>query len=478
MISAPQKQVHIKDTCTAYMSTHHRDLSALLCQLGVLGRENWYTGVLADGGPDEAAGTEAGAATEAAEIEEAAEAWRKADDAGVPENPLVEVVDLLTILAKVPVEDLASAMGASLLQKVKLTSKKATTIFDEAKFPQRYEVNELWWSTAQGNPEEKANIILEKLLQEAPTNTIESICLPNCMRAHVPNQATKLARILSQCPNLTDLDLSENRIEWREIEKFKTPIKLRNLKVLDLKDCDLDHERYSIFRFFEMVRSWECNNLLYFNLSDNWLGDANIDWRPLLGQLTQLQHLHLSRCGLSWSNIANVTDGLILCKNLTDLDLSCHRLGNFSEEGIHVLYRGLCGLPLLQELNLQFTQIDNDNLTYLARNMPNYRALKNLNISSNRYRNDGVRSLVEMLPQCTTLTQLDMGGNHIFGETVLDLVRAGIEMSRREDHQKILLNLSGCVLEMAEIRDIRALRRSTECYVHMVNQNDRRLWFD
>jgi hypothetical protein len=83
-----------------------------------------------------------------------------------------------------------------------------------------------------------------------------------------------------------------------------------------------------------------------------------------------------------------------------------------------------------------------------------------------------------MLPQCTTLTQLDMGGNHIFGETVLDLVRAGIEMSRREDHQKILLNLSGCVLEMAEIRDIRALRRSTECYVHMVNQNDRRLWFD
>jgi Leucine-rich repeat (LRR) protein len=463
------------------MSTHYHDLPALLCQLGALGRENWYTGAPADGGSEQAAGTEAGAATEAEDMQDtkqAAEAWRETAGAGVPENPLDEVVGLLTVMAKVPPEDLARAMGVSLVQRLTTISKKATEIFDEAKFPHCYELNELWWSTSQDNPEVKVTLILNKLLDEAPKHAIQSICLPKIMRAQVPNQATKLARILSQSPVLTDLDLSESRIAWQEIESYskKVPIKLSSLKVLDLNDCDLDDERYSILRFFEMVRSWECNHLNYLDLSHNRLRDANIDWRPLLGQLTQLQHLNLSTCGLSWSSLPNLTQGLRLCRSLTDLDLSTGLLGNFvSEEGIHVLFDGLRNLPLLQELNLHVTQMNNDNLTCLARNMPHYLALKNLNISSNRYRDEGIRSLIAVLPQCPTLTQLDMSGN-CFREPALDLVRACIEISR--NHDRFLLNLSSCVLTRDDIRNIKGLLRGTRCFVHMQNQEDPRLWFD
>ncbi len=420
--------------------------------------------------PEDAAETEAGAATEAMDIEEntkeAAEAWREAPDTRVPKNTLVDVVDLLTLLAKVPEEDLTRVMGAALLKKVKTTSKKATTIFDDAKFPQRYELNELWWATAQGSPEAKANLILETLLKEAPKHTIISISLPICMRAHVPNQATKLAQILSQSPELTNLDLSESRIAWQEIESYskRVPIKLKSLKVLDLKDCDLHDERYSILRFFEMVRSWECNDLISLDLSHNRLRDANIEWQPLLGQLTQLQHLNLSTCGLYQSSIANVTDGLRRCTTLTDLDLSCSRLGNFgSENGIHIFFTGLRSLSQLQKLNLHLTEMNDENLQFLARNITQYPALKKLDISDNDLNDQGIRSLIEVLPECTNLTQLDLHGTRC-GDTAQDLVRACIEISSH--HGKFFLNLSRCVVTSDNIIAIRHLCRRTQCLVH------------
>jgi len=457
-------QVYIKDTEHTPMSTHFHDLPVLLCQLAALGHENWHTGMDAAGGAQTAAGREE--AHDAAENTEAA--------AEVPKGPLVEVVDLLTVIAKVPEEDLLKHIEPSVLQRIRSASNKTRTIFDETKLPQIYHLNELWWSTSQGNPNQKVNLILNTLLKAAPSNAIRSIEIPECMRSHVPNQATMLARVLSQCPSLSNLDLSESQIAWQEIEQFKVPIKLTSLTVLDLNDCALDHERYSILRFFNMIQSWQCEKLQYLDLSDNNFNDANIDWRPLLRQLTRLDVLNLSRCRLSWSNIANVTEGLRICTTLTDLDLSCNRLGGFvSAEGIHVLFDGLCDLPILEILDLHHTEMDDDNLRFLAQKIPTYPALKNLDISENTFRDDGIRSLIEVLPRCTTLTQLDLHGTR-FRETAQHLVQACISLSR--DDKPLLLNLSECVLTADDIRGITRLRRGTQCYVLMENQEDYRLW--
>jgi len=448
------------------MSTHFHDLPVLLCQLAALGHENWHTGMDAAGGAQTAAGREE--AHDAAENTEAA--------AEVPKDPFVEVVDLLTVIATVPEEDLSEHIAASVLQRIRSASKKARAIFDENKLPQEYHLNAMWWLTSQGNPNEKVNLIFNTLLKAAPSKTITSIDIPECMQSHVPNQATMLAEVLSQCPSLTNLNLSESQIAWQEIEKYEVPIKLTSLTLLDLRYCTSDHGKYSFVRLFNVVQSWQCENLLYFDLSHNRFHSAHIDWQPLFRQLTRLRHLNLSACHLSWSNISDVTEGLRICTTLTDLNLSCNSLGRFVvRTGIHVLFDGLCDLPMLEDLDLHLTDMDDDNLRFLAQKIPKYPGLKNLDISGNSFRDDGIRSLIEVLPRCTTLTQLDLHGTPL-RETAQALVRACIGLTH--DDKSFLLNLSEGVLTDGDMRAIRRLRRRTKCHVLMDNQEDPTLWLD
>ena len=183
------------------MCTHSNDIAALLCHLGALGRQNWYTGM------DAAENIE----NEVGEVQ--------AESGSVHAEHDAEKVDLLTIIRSLPPAELAVCIPPIILNRVRVLSHQAQAVVDEKQLPREFRVNKVWWEASQDSKEQKQKFILDQLEKKCKTNIITSIIVPECLPSSSFDISTQLANVLSHCPDLIHLDLSKNWIEWQRFSQ-------------------------------------------------------------------------------------------------------------------------------------------------------------------------------------------------------------------------------------------------------------------
>ena len=339
------------------MSTHCQDLPALLCQLGALGRENWYTGMLAAGGVDATAGVDTTAGGgEPQEIENAG-----------PAGPWVdEIVDLLTIFATVPEDELSMSITPALLARVRLASKKASAVFETAHFPREIRVNTVWYNACKDSNDTKANYILDQILQLTKTqNPITSITsMPGCLTLYEPDHQTKFKNILTSCPGLKHLNLRGSGI-WSSTaaslaEGLQTCSALTRLNMSYNRLAGSDIEK----GFGPLLVALRfCPKLSRLNLKCTEIDDDAV---KLLAQnlprYPALKFLDISENDIQDNGITNLIQALPQCMNLIRLDMyktNCQNTGQALVETclkMNVVY-----------LNLSYCVIHESDVAHLQR---------------------------------------------------------------------------------------------------------------
>ena len=134
-----------------------------------------------------------------------------------------ENLDLLAFIRKSPTDELKKFIEPRLLVKIAETSKAMTEAIIDPTLPREYRVNRKWWDSTEGmglEEELKKKYMFEQLNKRAGElkERIESLTMQGCLRSHFREEAQNLATVLSKCPHLTHLDLSNNRLEWMETD--------------------------------------------------------------------------------------------------------------------------------------------------------------------------------------------------------------------------------------------------------------------
>jgi hypothetical protein len=163
-----------------------------------------------------------------------------------------EKLDLLAFIRESPTDELRKFIEPKLLVKIAETSKAMIKAIIDPTLPREYRVNKKWWNSVEGmglEEEVKKKFIFEQLNKRASLERIESLTMQGCLRSHFREEAQNLATVLSKCPHLTHLDLSNNRLEWMEMyqtENEWNQVKWRcsSLTHLDLHDCDLEKQGF------------------------------------------------------------------------------------------------------------------------------------------------------------------------------------------------------------------------------------------
>lgn len=195
--------------------------------------------------------------------------------------------------------------------------------------------------------------------------------------------------------NLTDLDLSGNRIDLRGIQALATSACIKKLHRLRLARCniredetcalaqsatlshlkvlDLSNEYYYRTRrpaYEDANHSWgegaeaiatspHLSNLIELKLSGNQIYDYGAIALANSPYLRQLEKLDLSGCGISVRGAKELANSL----QLTSLHFLALVSNWLEEEGIQALAEGT-GLPALKELSLGENGVCSDELRY------------------------------------------------------------------------------------------------------------------
>ncbi|KAB2622943.1 LRR receptor-like serine/threonine-protein kinase [Pyrus ussuriensis x Pyrus communis] len=223
---------------------------------------------------------------------------------------------------------------------------------------------------------------------------------------------SEFPEFISQCRNLTFLDLSQNNLNGQIPPSI---VQLRKLQYLDLSYNSLDSSIPSELGL--------CTNLTHLSLAfNNFNGElplflsnpnnlvelslANNRFYgtipPSIGQLRELQYLDLSYNSLN----SSIPSELGLCTNLTHLSLASNKL-----DGELQLF--LSNLNNLVELSLANNRIYGT----IPPSISQLRELQYLNLSYNSLNS----SIPSELGLCTNLTHLSLSSNKLNGELPLSL---------------------------------------------------------
>jgi Ran GTPase-activating protein (RanGAP) involved in mRNA processing and transport len=333
----------------------------------------------------------------------------EAESGGDHADAEVEKSDLLSIIARLPAEDLARCIPPYIFDKVRQASKAAEAAVDEKQLPREFRVNKVWWAASRDSQLDKENFILDKLLKKAEQTSIGSIIVPECLKSRSRNEAKKLAKVLALCPFLTWLDLSGNRIEWSElyqpeIEWNRVKWRCTSLTHLDLKCCDLHRE--GLEWICKILAQWKCEKLASLDLSDNKL--LNADWPPLLTQLTGLHHLNVSKNRIDNDQMSHIGEGLNMCTTLTHLDVSSNPFGVVGMQSLSPVLRQCTELT---HLVLSTTELNDKGVESLCGVLSGHTKLLHLNLCSIHMKTDSLSNLFESLSNCKTLTYLNLSFN-------------------------------------------------------------------
>jgi len=161
------------------------------------------------------------------------------------------------------------------------------------------------------------------------------------------------------------------------------------------------------------------NQLQELDLSYNLLGQGITELAKHLTSVPHLTKLNLIGTDMGEEEVTAVARNLQNVAELKKLDLSRNPLG----QGITELAKHLTSVPHLTKLNLSDTQMGEEKVTAVARNLQNVAELKELDLSYNPL-GQGITELAKHLTSVPDLTKLNLSGTQMGEEEVTALARA------------------------------------------------------
>jgi Ran GTPase-activating protein (RanGAP) involved in mRNA processing and transport len=201
---------------------------------------------------------------------------------------------------------------------------------------------------------QKNNCILEDLEKLVINYNIIKLELPDCKIGK--NNVERLTKIIKTCPNLTYLNLCNNKFQYDEFIIIGKELK----ELKSLKYIDFSHNHIEIY--MDMIIFKEIPEL--FLLQNN--------------------------------------------SNLEELTLNNNRLG---PRGAIILSKILPQLPKLKLLDISHNSIRLNGATFLAETLGKLTSLTKLDLTENFIESSGAQRIADVLPCCSSLTCLKLKNN-------------------------------------------------------------------
>ena len=234
-------------------------------------------------------------------------------------------------------------------------------------------------------------------------------------RAALPS----MAEFMTMCPQLTGLEMQVNTLhpdmllaDW-----------LTRLEHLNVAQNHLLHDQ-----------TWHCLRgfgggrlqvLRHLDMSYNMFDDTHVGLLAAgLRECRVLRSVRLANCMCKGQD--GTDDGLRAlmralnqCSRLTELDLSINALGT-------ALAHGGCFGGSLRMLKLNRTQLNNENLQYVAQIIDGCTALEELDLGFNAFNGKGLSAMVQALSLPCSVRVLRLTNNQIHNAGVVGLVQAQV----------------------------------------------------
>jgi Leucine-rich repeat (LRR) protein len=265
---------------------------------------------------------------------------------------------------------------------------------------------------------------------------------------------------LAHCTGLTRLDLSRNRIVWREgalagctalrdLNLYENHLNEASTVALgnDLAFCTALTELHlgrtnidSVAGMTSLVNGLKrCTGLTRLNLSENNMDSVTI-LADALPALPALVHLNLRRNNMGFAGFCELGRVLSACISLESLDVSQNRISPAMQgEDVDSFMPSLPRCRHLKHLDLSVNSLGANVIGALASVLPGCAALEYLGLSDCELKNTLAVLLVPALPHCLALRELDLGNNGIKKETRVILQKAWAEV-RGRDARLLLLH--------------------------------------
>ncbi|KEI35050.1 hypothetical protein FRA_41c09430 [Francisella sp. W12-1067] len=196
-----------------------------------------------------------------------------------------------------------------------------------------------------------------------------------------------LVKTIKHPDKKTHLNLKGNSIEDQGIKYITN--KLKNLKVLDLSDCNITDKGVEF-----IVNQLE--GLAGLNLSGCNITNKGV--RDIALNTSSLKSLSFSSHEITDVGVRSITTFMSHPKCLKSLELSSNSI---TDVGVEYITRNLSSLS---SLSLSSNSITDVGLKYIAKNLP---SLSSLSLSSNSITDEGVRYIAQNLPALMSLNLLD-----------------------------------------------------------------------